>query len=175
MPLREVLTLPDPRLKQAAPETDPADPRLEPLFRDLMDTLRSHRHGVGLAAVQIGEPLRAIVVDVSASPRAGLHHGLLQLVNPRVVEASQWKKSREGCMSVPGLLGNVKRAQRIRLLATDPNGAPVDLECEGYEAVTLQHEVDHLDGVLFPDRVRSSHDLYERRSRLESPSSDAPT
>jgi peptide deformylase len=173
MPVREVIVLPDPRLKAAAPPTDPRDPRLAALFTDLMDTLRFHRAGVGLAAVQIGVPLRAVVVDVSASPRSGENHGLLKLVNPVVAEASQWKKSREGCMSVPGLLGNVKRAQKIRLRATDEKGNPIEMECVGYESVAVQHEVDHLDGILFPDRVRSSHDLYERRSfDLSSPPVD---
>jgi len=163
MAIREVLTYPDPRLKQVAPETSPRNPYLAVLFADLVDTLRSHRGGVGLAAPQLGEAFRAVVVDVSGSSRPGSQHGLLRLVNPKVTAASQWKKGREGCMSLPWLLGNIKRAQKIRLQATDEAGASVDLECEGYEAVAIQHEIDHLDGILFPDRVKSSHDLLERR------------
>jgi peptide deformylase len=111
--------------------------------------------------------VRALVVDVSASPRAREPHGLLRIANPEVVEASQWKIGREGCLSFPDLLANVKRAQRLRLRGTDPAGAPLELACVGYEAVALQHEVDHLDGIVFLDRIRSSRDLFERRGRTE--------
>lgn len=169
MPIREVLTYPDPFLKRAVPETDPHDPRLAALFQDLVDTLRSHIGGVGLASPQIGEPFRAIVVDVTSSPRGGSCHGLLQLVDPRVTTASQWKKGREGCMSLPRLLGNIKRAQKIHVEAFDDQGEKVALDCEGYEAVAVQHEIDHLDGILFPDRVKSAADLVERRSPVGDP------
>ncbi len=126
------------------------------------DTLRAFPGCVGLAAPQVGAMVRCLVVDVSASSRAGQSHGLLQLANPRLVEASQWKISREGCLSFPNLLANVKRAQKIRVSALDPSGLPLDLTCTGYEAVAIQHEMDHLDGILFLDRIRSSKDLFER-------------
>lgn len=167
MPLRKVLTYPDPFLKRAIPEGDPKDPKLAVLFADLTDTLASHHGGVGLAASQIGESFRAILVDVSACPREGTRHGPLKLVNPRILTGTQWKKGREGCMSLPRLLGNIKRAQRIRVEAFDDKGMRVEFECEGYEAVAVQHEIDHLDGILFPDRVKSSNDLMERRVRRD--------
>jgi len=163
-----VLIYPHPRLKTPAAPADPRDPELAQVFADLVDTMRHHRGCVGLAAPQIGRLVRAMVVDVSASPRAREPHGLLQIANPEIVEASQWKIGREGCLSFPDLLANVKRAQKLRLRGIDPAGAPIDLACVGYESVALQHEVDHLDGLVFLDRIRSSRDLFERRGRSDS-------
>jgi peptide deformylase len=158
-----VLLYPHPLLKTPAAPADPRDPELLQVFEDLVDTMRHHRGCVGLAAPQIGRLVRAMVVDVSASPRARDPHGLLRIVNPEIAEASQWKASREGCLSFPDLLANVKRAQKLRLRGFDPAGAALDLACVGFEAVALQHEVDHLDGIVFLDRIRSSRDLFERR------------
>jgi peptide deformylase len=158
-----VLVYPHPLLKQPAAAADPRDPELARIFEDLVDTMRHHRGCVGLAAPQIGRLVRALVVDVSASPRARDPHGLLRLVNPEIVEASQWKVGREGCLSFPELLANVKRAHRLRLRAFDPAGAALEVATGGFEAVALQHEIDHLDGLVFLDRIRSSRDLFERR------------
>jgi peptide deformylase len=165
MPVVPVLIYPHPLLKKPTPLVDPADPELASVFADLVDTLRRHPGCVGLAAPQIGRLVRAMVVDVSASPRARENHGLVRIVNPIVSEASQWKVGREGCLSFPDLLANVKRAHKARLQGLAPDGQPLDLACVGFEAVALQHEVDHLDGVVFLDRIRSSRDLFERRTR----------
>jgi peptide deformylase len=165
MPVVPVLIYPHPLLKKPAEPARPGDAELSAVFADLLDTMRHHRGCVGLAAPQIGRLVRALVVDVSASPRGKEAHGLLCLVNPVVQEASQWKIGREGCLSSPDLLANVKRAQKIRIAALSPEGQPLDLACTGYEAVALQHEVDHLDGLVFLDRIRSSRDLFERRHR----------
>jgi peptide deformylase len=158
-----ILTYPNPLLKEKVPEADLADPELDPLLEVLVGTLRHHAGCVGLAASQVGHLRRCLVVDVSSSPRAGKNHGLVELINPRIVEASQWKTGREGCLSFPDLLANVKRAQRIRVEGYNRKKERVDLSCEGFEAVAIQHEIDHLDGILFLDRVRSSKDLFERR------------
>lgn len=163
MAVLPVLTYPHPALKEKAPEGTPGDPRLTEVLRDLEETMKAHPGCVGLAASQVGRNLRCLVVDVSSSPRAVENHGTLRLVNPRVLEASQWKASREGCLSFPDLLANVKRAQRLKVAAIDEAGIPVEFVAVGFEAVALQHEIDHLDGILFLDRVRSSKDLYERR------------
>lgn len=160
-----VLIYPHPLLKKKAPVADPADPQLARVFEDLVDTLRHHRGCVGLAAPQIGHLVRALVVDVSGSPRARDHHGLMRIVNPVLAESSQWKIGREGCLSFPDLLANVKRAQKARVQGLGVQGEPLDLACTGYEAVALQHEIDHVDGIVFLDRIRSSHDLFERRRR----------
>jgi peptide deformylase len=163
MSVLPVLIYPHPMLKQKLPETDPDLAGLELVFGDLVETLRFHAGCVGLAAPQIGHNLRALVVDVSSSPRAEENHGLLCLVNPRISEASQWKISREGCLSFPDLLANVKRAQKIRLEAYTEKWEKIDIHCRGFEAIAIQHELDHLDGILFLDRIRSSKDLFERR------------
>lgn len=163
MAVLPVLSYPHPLLKEKMPETDPADARLPAVLEDLRDTMAGHPGCVGLAAPQVSHRFRCLVVDVSRSPRAGENHGLLALVNPRILEASQWKVGREGCLSFPDLLANVKRAQKLRVTAWDAAGRPLDLACTGFEAVALQHEIDHLDGLLFLDRIRSSKDLFERK------------
>ncbi len=162
-----VLTYPHPLLKRPAPLAAPGDPEIARVFEDLVDTMRHHRGCVGLAAPQIGRLVRALVVDVSASPRAREPHGLLCIVNPVISGASQWKIGREGCLSFPDLLANVKRAQKIRIQGAAPDGRSLDLGCVGFEAVALQHEVDHLDGIVFLDRIRSSKDLFERRRKAD--------
>ena len=166
MAVLPVLTYPHPLLKQKAPEMPPGDPQGKVVLADLRDTMIHHPGCVGLAAPQVGHLVRALVVDVSRSPRPCENHGLLQLLNPRVLEASQWKVSREGCLSFPDLLANVKRAQKIRLTGLNERLEEVDLLCVGFEAVALQHEIDHLDGILFLDRIRSSKDLFERRKQV---------
>jgi peptide deformylase len=172
MPVVPVLIYPHPVLKKATLPADPADPELAAVFADLVDTMRHYPGCVGLAAPQIGRLVRAMVVDVSASPRARESHGLVRIVNPVLAEASQWKLGREGCLSFPDLLANVKRAHKARIQGLDPAGAPLDLSCVGYEAVALQHEVDHLDGLVFLDRIRSSRDLFERRTRAAEVGAD---
>ncbi|HUO58563.1 MAG TPA: peptide deformylase [bacterium] len=162
MAVRPVLTYPHPMLKEKASGV-PIGPTLEQVLLDLTDTLRHHPGCVGLAAPQIGYPYRCVVVDVSGSPRAGENHGFLRLVGPRILEATQWKWGREGCLSFPDLLANVKRAQKLRIAALDVQGQALELRCQGYEAVAIQHEMDHLDGILFLDRIRSSKDLFERQ------------
>ena len=164
MPVVPVLLYPHPILKTATPPAMPGDPEVARVVADLIDTMRHHEGCVGLAAPQIGHLVRALVVDVSGSPRARETHGLLCIVNPVVLESSQWKTGREGCLSFPDLLANVKRAHKLRLQGHTPAGEPIDLACVGFEAVALQHEVDHLDGLVFLDRIRSSRDLFERRS-----------
>lgn len=163
MAVRPVLIYPDPFLKEKVPESDPLDPRVQEALRDLSDTLLAHPGCVGLASTQIAHPVRCLVVDVSRSGRVHANQGLLTLVNPRVLEATQWKIGREGCLSFPDLLANVKRAQKLRLEAWNGRGERVEISSADFEAVALQHEMDHLDGVLFLDRIRSSKDLFERR------------
>ena len=167
MSVRPVLLYPDPFLKEKAPEA-PFNAATADVFADLVDTLRSAPGCVGLAATQIHHPVRALVVDVSASSRAGENHGLLQLLNPVLVEASQWKISREGCLSFPDLLANVKRAQKIKIRALNEKNETLEFVSFGFEAVAIQHEMDHLDGILFLDRIRSSKDLFERRKAPEA-------
>jgi peptide deformylase len=163
MAVLPVLTYPHPLLKEKAPGIDPMDPRVRDALRDLTETLLAHPGCVGLAAPQLGHSLRCLVVDVSRSAREHANQGLLKLVNPRILEATQWKVGREGCLSFPDLLANVKRAQKLTLEAWNEKGERLEVRSTDFEAVALQHEMDHLDGILFLDRIRSSKDLFERR------------
>ncbi len=158
MPARQVLLYPDRTLKQvAAPaQADGAGA----VARDLVDTMRSFERCVGLAAPQIGELTRVIAVDVRSHPKAdSSNNGLMILANPRIVERHGSEIAREGCLSIPDLTANVRRATRIVVEHADGT-----LESAGFEARCLQHELDHLDGILFLDRVESLvDDLFRRR------------
>ena len=106
-------------------------------------------------------------LDVSDHPRTKACHGALVLANPAVASASRWERGREGCLSVPDLTGDVKRATRLVVLAVVPGtGAEVEIETDGFEARALQHEIDHLDGLLFLDRVAGAHALHPRQTYL---------
>ena len=115
-------------------------------------------HCVGLAAPQIGELVRIVVVDVSSHPKGSVNNGRLLLVNPVVVDSSGSKLGREGCLSIPDLTANVRRARRITV-----EHAGGTFESSGFEARCVLHEIDHLDGILFLDRVASLVDDVFRR------------
>ena len=165
MPVREVLRYPHPALKERAREAEPGSAEVARVAEDLLDTMRSHTRCVGVAAPQLGEPVRMVVVDVSEHPKAVSRNGLLLLVNPVVVRSSEGGEvGREGCLSIPDLTANVRRATAITVEALDPRGAPVTVEADAFEARCLLHEIDHLDGVLFLDRVDSlATDVFRRK------------
>ena len=166
MPVRDVLRAPHPGLKETARPLGEGDGEIaERVARDLLDTMRSFPRCVGIAAPQIAEPVRLVVVDASEHPKTTVAHGELVLVNPRVVAASGAEVAREGCLSIPDLTANVRRATHIAVEATTPGGEAVAIETEGFEARCLLHEIDHLNGVLFLDRVDSlATDVFRRRS-----------
>ena len=165
MPVREVLVYPHPMLKQVAAPAQAAE--AEAIGHDLLDTMRSFARCVGLAAPQIGRLARVIVVDVRGHPKADTHNGLLVLVNPGIVEAKGSDVAREGCISIPDLTANVRRATSIVV-----KHAGGTVESGGFEARCLQHELDHLDGVLFLDRVESLvDDVFRRRVYADKPES----
>jgi peptide deformylase len=161
--IREVLVHPDPRLKRVARRMEPGE-EAQRIATDLVDTMRGGPRCVGVAAPQIGELVRIVVVDCSTHPKATVHHGLLVLVNPIVAAAEGSEIRREGCLSIPEITANVRRATAVVVEATDPAGEAVRIEAEGFEARALQHEIDHLDGVLILDRVASlDTDVFRRR------------
>jgi peptide deformylase len=170
MPVREVLRYPHPALKRAARELGPDDGDLiERVARDLTDTMRAHERCVGIAATQLDELVRMVVVDVSEHPKATSSHGLTVLVNPRVARSSGAEVGREGCLSIPELTANVRRATHAVVEASTPKGDRLEIESEGFEARCLQHEIDHLDGILFLDRVESlTTDVFRRKRRPET-------
>ena len=155
--IRDVLLYPHPALKQAASEArDPAE--IARVSEDLLDTMESFGHCVGLAATQLGEMVRIVVVDVSGHKKATTSNGRLVLVNPRVVHTDGAEVGREGCLSIPELTANVRRATKI---VVEADGRRI--ASEGFEARCLQHEIDHLDGLLFLDRVDSlTADVFRR-------------
>ena len=137
---------------------------------DLLDTMRAFPGCVGLAAPQLDEPVRLIVVDVSGHPKAPASaHGELVLVDPVVTRATGAKVAREGCLSIPHLTANVRRATEIAVAARTAAGDDVEIEAEDFEARCLLHEIDHLDGVLFLDRVDSlATDVFRRKTYRQS-------
>jgi peptide deformylase len=136
----------------------------EQLARDLVDTMRSSPACVGLAAPQIGISKRAFVVDVTGHPKTKTCHGLVLLFDPVIVESSGNKVGREGCMSVPHITANVARATELVVAGTSPEGEELVIATDGFEARAVQHELDHLDGMLILDRVNSlSTDVFRRQ------------
>ena len=159
----DILIYPDPRLKHTAADVAVFDETLHALVADLEHTLRAGPGAVRIAAPQVGRPERIVIVDVSAKPGIE-HHGRLVLINPEILSWEGTTKGREGCLSVPDYTGNVIRAERIRLQAQDEFGASHQYDIAGFEARAVQHELDHLDGVLFLDRLVSRRsDLFRRK------------
>jgi peptide deformylase len=165
MAVRPILLYPDPILKQVAEQVATVDATVVAVIQDLVDTMLESGHSVGVAAPQIGELCRVVVVDVSKSKLGkDNNHGLLEMVNPEIIEKSGSKTMREGCMSVPDYTGNVTRAEHIVVEFTDRTGQLRVIEASDFEAVAILHELDHLDGLLFLDRVSSlKTDLYRRK------------
>ena len=167
MAVLDIITYPDVRLKQMAEDVKTFDSELSELIQNLQDTLAAGSGGVGIAATQVGVMRRIVIVDVSSYPKIknAKHHGHLILINPEIIDWQGMKKGREGCMSVPDFTGNVIRAENITLKALDEKGRPREYEMEGFEARAVQHEIDHLDGLLFLDRLVSRrNDLFKRKN-----------
>jgi peptide deformylase len=167
MAARPVLRFPHPSLKMRARPLSPGvdDAEIAHVQADLLDTMTTGPRTVGLAAPQLDELVRMVVVDVSEHPKATSSHGLLVLVNPVIALSSGSEVAREGCLSIPHLTANVRRATEIVVEALDPSGAPRAIRAEGFEARALAHEIDHLDGILFLDRVESvKDDVFRRKS-----------
>lgn len=163
MAVREVLRYPHPVLKSRAAAVEPgAD--AEALASDLVDTMRASPACVGLAAPQIGVAGRAFCLDVSGHRRVRTSNGLVVMINPTIVEVDGREIIREGCMSLPTLTANVARALRLVVEGLTPAGEGLRLEADGFEARAFQHEIDHLDGLLFLDRVSSlAVDVFPRK------------
>lgn len=166
--IRALKLFPDRVLSIACPPVPEITPDILRLIQDLRDTLEASP-GVGLAAPQIGVSRRVALVDVTRdrrkTPRPGSRQGLLILVNPAIVGSEGLQVPREGCLSVPDLLADVRRFERVRVRAKDESGRERLIEARGFEALALQHEVDHLDGKLFLDRVANvKTDLFRRKA-----------
>lgn len=162
MALRTILKYPDKELKRRAAPVKEIDGRVAELLGDMTETMYA-APGVGLAAVQVGVPQRAIVVDVNTEEPG---KELLQLINPEIVEREGTITWEEGCLSVVDFTAEVRRAARVLLRAWTLDQKEIQIEAEGLLAVALQHELDHLDGKLFIDRISPlKRDIYRRRIR----------
>ena len=163
MAILDILIYPEQALKQVSEEVTNFDAEFRQFVADLDETRLNAPGCVGIAAPQVGCFQRVAIVDVSGNPKHK-SNGLMILVNPEIVSWDGFVKGREGCLSVPDYTGNVMRAEKITLEAQDPDGNTQQYQCEGFEARAVQHEIDHLDGLLFLDRLVSRRkDLFQRK------------
>jgi peptide deformylase len=164
MAVLEILRYPDERLKREAEEVTVFDEELRSFVADLEETMRTGPGGVGIAATQVNRLQQIIIVDVSTLKNPVPNHGRLILINPVITKWDGMEVGREGCMSVPDYTGNVIRAEHINVRARNLQGKELVYQCEGFEARAIQHEMDHLEGVLFLDRLVSrKKDLFKRK------------
>lgn len=164
MAILDILTLPDPALKKISEPVVDFDEGLRAFLADLEETRRNGPAAVGIAAPQVGRFRRIVIIDCTGTRKPVPNHGHLILVNPEITHWEGYDMGREGCLSVPDYTGNVIRATRIHLVAKDAFGQSLEYDMQGYEARAAQHEIDHLDGMLFVDRVVSRRtDLFKRK------------
>ena len=160
MTVRPVRLYGDPVLRQRAAEVKEFDGTLQSLLEEMRETMKAY-NGVGLAANQVGVLQRVLIVDV---PREEGPRQRYVLVNPVIEKRAGTIKGEEGCLSIPGIWEEVTRAKKIVVSALDERGKPIQIEAEDYLARAIQHEVDHLDGVLFVDRLSLLKRQFLRRS-----------
>ena len=166
MPLREVVLFPDPRLKLVSKPIDEITDEIRQLAADMIEVMYDEP-GIGLAAPQVGVSLRLFVIDTEWSDEEVGRHPLVVL-NPEISEREGRITWDEGCLSVPDYNAVVERDAKILLRGIDLDGKPIEERAEGLRAVCIQHEVDHLDGILFIDRIsRLKRSLYVKRRRKQ--------
>jgi len=163
MTVLNILKVPDQCLRRVTQPVEVFDNELQGFIDDLEETRRAGPAAVGIAAPQVGCCRRIVILDVSGK-KPPPNHGHLCLINPEITHWDGFEIGREGCLSVPDYTGNVIRATRLRLVAQDRAGAALEFEMEGFEARVAQHELDHLEGTLFVDRLVSRRtDLFRRK------------
>jgi peptide deformylase len=152
MAIREIKKYPDPVLKKKTTPVGAIDQDLCRLIDDMVETMHA-APGVGLAANQVGVSLQVAVIDISSHEDEGKKHPLVVLINPEILSQEGSVTAEEGCLSVPDFSETVKRAARVKVRAKDRSGKPFEMEADGLMAKALQHEIDHLNGILFIDRL----------------------
>jgi peptide deformylase len=151
MALRDIVTVPHPTLRKKARKVTDFGPNLQTLISDMVETMRQ-APGVGLAAPQVDVPLRVIVVEFGDEEDETVEPRLYTVVNPEIVKPSkETVMGVEGCLSIPGLVGEVERSESTMIKGFSPRGQPMKIKAKGWLARIFQHEVDHLNGVLFTD------------------------
>ena len=163
MALLEILVYPDPRLRQRATPVAEVDDEIRRLVDDMAETMYQ-APGIGLAAIQVNVPKRVIVIDISEDRR-----DLRVFINPEITHRLGEQQIEEGCLSVPGVYAPVSRSEEVTVRALDRNGDPFELTAHGLLAVCIQHEIDHLDGKVFVDRLsRLKQDRIRKRLSKQS-------
>ena len=157
----------DPILRRKAEPVEEVTPELRTVIADMVETMY-HQVGIGLAAPQVGIPLRLVLIDDgSRGPRA--------LINPAIVDRGGSIRGEEGCLSIPGIFGEVERSEWVKIEAVDPEGGRINLDARGLQARVIQHEIDHLDGVLFIDRLPPvARDRIKKKIQKEGLPEEAP-
>jgi len=163
--VREIVIYPDKRLKLISKEVDAFDGALHDLLDDMYDTMIA-RNGVGLAAIQVGVDLRALIINVPLEKEEGEHdqpkENTLEMINPVIVEKDGSEKFQEGCLSVPGIYEDIERAKHVKVEYFDRYGEKHTIEDDGFLAIAMQHEIDHLDGKVFIEKLS-----YIKRKKFE--------
>ena len=171
MAIKRILTYPDTVLREPAEPVTDIDGKIQQLIDDMAQTMY-HAPGIGLASNQVGEPCRIIIYDTSPKEEP---NELVVLINPEIVEADGVIIDEEGCLSVIDYRADVKRAARVTVAGVDREGNPITLKKEGLDAVVLQHEIDHLNGVLFIDHISAlKRELYKRKLKKLLKKKEAP-
>jgi peptide deformylase len=163
--VREIVVYPDKRLKLISKEVTTFDGALHDLLDDMYDTMRA-RNGVGLAAIQVGVDTRALIINIPLED-AEIEHdqpkeNTLEMINPIIVEQDGSEKFQEGCLSIPGVYEDIERAKHVKVEYFDRNGNKQIIEDDGFLAVAMQHEMDHLDGKVFIEKLS-----YIKRKKFE--------
>jgi peptide deformylase len=166
-----ILEFPDPRLRRVAKPVDEVTESERQLAADMLETMYESR-GIGLAATQVNKGVRVVVMDLSEDRSEAR-----VFINPEIISREGSQKCEEGCLSVPGVYAEVKRAERVRVRALDGEGQPFELDAEGLLAVCIQHEIDHLDGKVFVDYLsplkrRMVEKRLRKQQRLDQPQPD---
>jgi peptide deformylase len=165
MAIRTIRVYPDPVLRNKTARVEKVDKSLDGLIQDMVETMHD-APGVGLAANQVGVPLQLAVIDLSSREDDEDRHPLLVLINPEIMSSAGTTVEEEGCLSIPDFSEKVKRAAKVKVRAQDRTGQIFELEAEGLLAKALQHEIDHLNGLLFVDRLSPlKKNIFKRRYR----------
>jgi peptide deformylase len=154
MAVLQIRTLPDPVLRQKAKRVTKIDKSIQKLIDDMIDTLRADQNRAGLAAPQVGVLLRIAVIELPEQE-------LITLINPEIIKKEGERIVQEGCLSIPGYFGEIKRAVTVKVKAKNRDGKEFRLKAEGLLAQALEQEIEHLDGVLYIDHLESSEKLFE--------------
>jgi peptide deformylase len=165
MSIREIKKYPDPVLRNKTSHVERIDGTLDRLIEDMIETMHA-APGVGLAANQVGVPLQLAVIDLSTREDDDQRYPLIVIINPEILSFEGSVLEEEGCLSIPDYAEKVKRAARVKVRAQDRAGKTFEIEAEGLLAKALQHEIDHLNGLLFVDRLSAlKKSIFKRRHR----------